>query len=180
MAGKQQWIDEVTLENVRIVFRNFSGRKGQYNPEGNRNFGALLTEEQAESMATIGWNVKELRAREDDPDSKPQPWIPVALGFGGAGRPPLVVMLTSRGRTTLGEDDVASLDYVNIRNVDLILRPFKWDKNGNTGIKAYVKSIYVTINEDELELKYADVPDVDSNANTREWTPLTEDEADQL
>jgi hypothetical protein len=145
----------ITLEGVRIAFRNFSGKEGQYNREGDRNFAAILPADIAEDMRRDGWNIKQLRPREEGDD--PQDYIQVSVGF--KGRPPRIVMITSRGRTTLGEDEVNILDWAEIANVDLILQPYEWTVNGKSGVKAYLKSIFVTIEEDDLERKYADVPD---------------------
>jgi hypothetical protein len=148
--------NNVTMENVRIVFRNFKGAEGQYNREGDRNFAVLLDDPVAEAMAKDGWNVKWLKAREEgEPE---QAYLQVSVNF--KGRPPRVVMLTSRGRTTLHEDELELLDWADIRTTDLIVRPYEWAVNGKTGIKAYLQSIFVTIEEDALELKYADVSDV--------------------
>lgn len=143
----------VLMEGVRIVFRNFAGKEGPYNREGDRNFAVLLDDDIAQDMARDGWNVKVLKPR--DEESQPQPYLPVTVSF--KGRPPAIVMVTSRGRTNLGEDECEILDWADIRNIDLIVRPYEWSVNGKGGIKAYLKSIYITINEDELELKYADL-----------------------
>lgn len=145
----------VLMENVRIIFRNFAGREGMYNREGDRNFCVLLDDETADAMAKDGWNVKVLKARDEEEDE--QPYLQVSVNF--KGRPPRVVMITSRGRTTLYEDEVEVLDWADIRTVDMIIRPYEWAVNGKSGIKAYLQSIFVTIDEDELELKYADVED---------------------
>jgi hypothetical protein len=49
------------------------------------------------------------------------------------------------------------LDWADITNVDMIIRPFSWEVQGKTGIKAYLKSIFVTIQEDALEIKYSEI-----------------------
>jgi len=146
----------VLMEGVRIIFRNFAGKEGQYNREGDRNFAVLLDEPTAEAMAADGWNVKWLKPREDDEDETTQAYLPVSLSFG-KGRPPRVVMITSRGRTTLDEDMIELLDWADITNVDLIVRPYEWTVSNKSGIKAYLQSIYVTVEEDELERKYAEL-----------------------
>lgn len=147
--------NSVVMEDVRIVFRNFAGKEGMYNREGDRNFAVLLDDATAEAMAKDGWNVKWLKAREEgEPD---QAYLQVSVNF--KGRPPRIVMITSRGRNNLGEDEVELLDWADIRTTDLIVRPYEWAVNGKTGIKAYLQSIFVTIEEDALELKYSGIED---------------------
>jgi hypothetical protein len=146
----------VMMEGVRIIFRNFAGKEGQYNREGDRNFAVLLDDRVAHDMAEDGWNIKTLRPREeDDADALPQAYLPVSVNF--KGRPPRIVLITSRGRTNLDEDSVEMLDWVDIVNVDLIVRPYEWTVNGKSGVKAYLQSIYVTIEEDPLEIKYSEL-----------------------
>lgn len=146
----------VLMEGVRIIFRNFEGKEGKYNKAGSRNFAVLLDDQIAEVMAGDDWNVKWLEPREDDEDETRQAYLPVEVAFD-RGRPPRVVVITSRGRTNLGEDDVESLDWAEITNVDMIVRPYRWEVNGKTGTKAYLQSLYVTIEEDALEQKYAEM-----------------------
>lgn len=149
--------EPVVLEDVRIIFKNFAGKEGQYNREGDRNFACLLTDEWAKFLTDGGWNVKTTKERELDEGEMTggEPYLPVTVSF--KGRPPNVALISSRGRTNLGVDEVEMLDWADIRKVDLIVRPYDWTVNGKQGRKAYLKSIFVTINEDELDLKYSDV-----------------------
>lgn len=145
----------VLMEGVRIIFRNFAGKEGQYNREGDRNFAVLLDEPVATAMAADDWNIKMLRPRPEDEDEVPQAYLPISVNF--KGRPPRIVLITSRGRTNLDESQIEMLDWVDIINVDLIVRPYEWTVNGKSGVKAYLQSIYVTIEEDPLELKYSEL-----------------------
>lgn len=153
----------ITMEGVRIIFRNFEGKEGQYNREGDRNFAVLLDDKKVvKAMEQDGWNVKYLKPREGDEEPEEQAYLSVSVNY--KGRPPKIVMITSNGRTYLGEDDIAVLDWADLENVDLIVRPYEWAVNGKTGIKAYLQSLYVTIREDELELKYANMDQLPSRS----------------
>lgn len=149
-----------TIENARLLFRNFSGREGQYNREGDRNFAVLLDDpKMVKTLRTEGWNVKELKAREEG--EEPQPYLPVAVNFNGK-QPPKIVMISERLgstiRTDISEDNVDVLDWVEIAKADLVLNPYEWAVSGKSGVKAYLKSIYITLDQDELDAKYSDVP----------------------
>lgn len=141
----------IVMENAQIIFRNFKGEAGPFNNPGDRNFCVVLTPEQAEILREDGWNVKFPEPKEDG-DVR-DPYLPVAVKYNHY--PPNINVITSAGRQHLGEDTVDMLDWADIASVDLTIRPYNWEAAGNTGVKAYVKSMFVILNEDPLERKYA-------------------------
>lgn len=154
MAKKteEKRVSNITIEGARILFRNFKGEERTYNPKGRRNFCVILPEELVDDLVADGWNVKTLKPRDDG--DEPQQYLQVKVQYGT--RPPKIVIMTSAGRTELSEDTVAMLDWAEIDDVDLTIRPYVYDVNGKTGVSAYLKSMFVTIHEDYLEQKYAD------------------------
>ena len=87
----------------------------------------------------------------------------VVVAFGKV--PPKIIIINSSGKSQLDESNVNILDWAEIENIDLIIRPYHWEVRGNTGIKAYLKTMYVTLSEDEFEHKYKDVPDSAANSH---------------
>lgn len=149
--AQQEQAKTFMVEDAQIIFRNFAGREGLFNTEGSRNFCVILDQKTAQEMIKDDWNVRYLPAREDGEEEVP--YIPVAVNF--KNWPPRVVMMTSRKKLNLGEDEVDVLDWANIEKVDLICRAYAWKVGDKSGIKAYLKSLFVTIEEDFLERKYA-------------------------
>ncbi len=163
-------VRRIAFENARIGFRNFSGKEGRYNPKGRRNFcifiekedkagHRVIDHERAEQLRAEGWNVRYLNPRNDEED--PMPYLQVSVRFDNI--PPTIILVTGSGQSKLCEEEVSLLDWADITNVDLIVTPYVYDINGKHGIKAYCKSLYVTIEEDEFEKKYRDIPSSAAN-----------------
>lgn len=142
--------DDVTIEDARIAFRNFSGNEDKYNAKGKRNFAVILPYDVAEDMLTKGWNVKYLKAREEGED--PTPYIQVKVAF--ENKPPKLVQVTRRGKTMITEDIAETLDWVDIEYADVTITPYDYVVNGKAGRAAYCKTLVLKIEEDYLMDKW--------------------------
>lgn len=153
-------IANISVENARIIFRNFAGKATKYNPEGKRNFCLVVDNDLADKLKEIGWNIKYLNPR--DPDEMPQAYLQVSVAFENF--PPNVFMIAGGKKTKLNEETINVLDYAEIENIDLIIRPYQWElPSGKSGVKAYLKNMYVTIVENEFEAKYRDLEEAEED-----------------
>ena len=148
--------NNIIIENAILIYKNFKGKEvPPYNPEGCRNFCVYIDEELARQLLNDGWNIK--RRSPEDEDDPGRPYLQVAVSF--SPYPPKITVITSAGQRDLTEETVETLDGADIENVDLVIRPYNWSMpSGMHGVKAYLKTMYVTLSEDAFEKKYSNIP----------------------
>jgi hypothetical protein len=156
MKGK--FIAPINFENARITFKNFEGREGRFNRNGERNFAVIIDDpDLANKLRDDGWNVRIKEAREEG--DRPFMTLQVAVSFRSFPNiPPAEIYLyTNKARRKLNEETVGNLDFIEIQNIDMTIRPRFWeDDNGVTHIKAYLKEMHVTQASSPWEDKYAE------------------------
>jgi hypothetical protein len=150
-------IENLTIKDAEVIFKNFSGRRKEsngkvVNEEGNRNFCVILPDGVAEKLQDDGWNVRILRPRDEGEEARY--YLSVAVNYNYR-IPPEIHMLSGHKDTLLDEDDVDTLDYAEIKKIGLTIRPRIWGDN-NEKIKAYLKSMVVELETDELMDAYRD------------------------
>lgn len=136
---------QITLENVRIIYPNFSGRENDYNNDGSREFSVVVDPEIGAELASQGFNVK--FPTEDKPNrpvslqitlSKGpvlQPWIKVVLV--NEDNNGTLIDLEDRNQLSILDEIVAGA------RVNVILNPYNWSVAGRSGIRAYVQKLYI-------------------------------------
>ena len=140
----------LSFKDCEIIWMNLRGLPTKYNENGGvRTFNVVLEDEELiDKLIQDGWNVK---ARERQ-DGSLLHSLPVEARYNNI--PPQIWMITSNGRTLLDEYTVRQLDYADIVKVDLIVNGRPWGDPGEEKIKAFCKSMYVTIEEDEFAKEY--------------------------
>ena len=149
------------MDDVRIVYRNFSGAGSKYNREGDRNFSVVIDDEDlANKLIEDGWNIK-IRPPRDE-DDMPFMHLPVKVKFNDRG--PKVYLQTGKARNVLDEESVGLLDQIDILSVDLDIRPYDWTiqegtPNEKSGRTAYLQSMHVTQQVDRFAMRHEEEDD---------------------
>ena len=153
-------MNNLVMENAKIIFRNFRGKSSMYNAEGNRNFCLLIPRDTALDYQEDGWKVKWPKQLDPDGDAR-DPYIPVTVRFFSTdkekdGRDPKIYVRNSPRDQFVeyNEKMVGNLDDAEIDTCDIVIRPREWEMNGKSGVKAYLKSMWVTLLQDEFYGKY--------------------------
>lgn len=142
------------IDGARICYRNFRGEGSMYNREGDKNFSLVIpSQEIADDLIKEGWNIKIKPPREEGDEA----FITLGVKVKFNERGPNIYLQTDNGLIRLDEESVSMLDRIRIANVDLDIRPFDWEINGNSGRTAYLQSMKVTqLIEDRFAPRHTD------------------------
>lgn len=151
----------IDFENTKILYKNFSGAKSEWNRNGTRTASIVIDDpEVAKILAEDGWNVK---VRKDEDGEIQCYYIETVINFHPPfGEPPTITMrmVDKNGklisRTTLNENTVSTLDKLRIIDADVRLNAHEWNVQGKRGIKGYVDMMIVNVLEDPFVTKYAE------------------------
>lgn len=151
--ANNNYIDNIKIENARIVFRNFAGKPDKFNPKGGkRSFSVVITDHDfAKNLIREGWNLKQFKASEDQ-EGEPDYYIQTKVSFDN--NPPHIYLIAGKKKTVLTEETVASLDYAEISSVDVVITPYHYSTPDREGIAAYCKTLYVNVIVDDFASKY--------------------------
>lgn len=134
------------IDDARLIFRNFKGEASKFNREGDRSFSVVIeTEDQYDALLADKnkygdcWNVKRKDPREDG--DTPLMYLQVKVKFNDNG--PAIYLISGNAKTKLTEASVAILDDIEIVSVNMDIRPYDGEINGNTYRAAYLKAIEI-------------------------------------
>ena len=163
--------------NCRTTYKNFEGRKNEYNDAGQKTFSIRISEEEALHRFPMGYdaygeivygpglidqglNVKPMPHREDE--INPDWHLPVSIRYDPdfPSRNPGVTMISTdtNGRpvhTSLNEFSIGLIDRADVIEYNVAVRIHNWKKNGKSGRKAYLRNMDVTVYQDCVEKRRA-------------------------
>lgn len=156
-------IPDITVRNAEVRYLNFAGRETRFKEAGNRSFQLMLPTDVAESMDAEGWNVKWTKPYREATDEEianfePRPYVEVKVNYKFDTMAPKIVLITDV-QDFLTEDTVFLVDEADIIKMDVVINASRWEMpGGKSGITAYLKKAYITIQQDELDEEYKNIP----------------------
>lgn len=148
---------DLMIEDAKILFTNFAGSPTRYNSEGGkREFSVALPLNLVEDLERDGWNVKFRKNADGDFDPE-RPYLGVKVSY--KFRSPAIWLITGGRKQLMTEDTVGTIDNITIKTADVVIHPSVYDVRGQQGISAYVKELYVVMDDESASFasKYADL-----------------------
>lgn len=145
---------KVLIDDAKITWRNFAGRKDDYNRNGDRMFHVIVDDPDiADELMAHGCNMKIKHSEDRNEPPRMSFKVMVSYRFGE----PTVYLKTGKNMRALTEDTIGILDGVDIERVDMdIYFGKEWTISGRTGRTAYLDKIIVIQEEDRFRDRYAE------------------------
>lgn len=157
--------NNIIIENTRFIYAtNFDGNPDadqMYHSAERKGNVIIPNPKMAEDMIAAGFNVKQTKSKDDDPDFVPEYYILVRMNFKSKFPPKVHLVSGNNKPVRLNENNVVTIDDLQndrgIENVNLIANVYE---NPNSGTKTlYVKTMYVEqgFGNDPFAERYAGV-----------------------
>ncbi len=151
---------KITIRDAQIApykFRNFEGRETEYNRKGDRNFVIFLDNALAQQLEADGAPVSWKPDRYNEGEMRAQMKVHVKYRDrrGNEMVPPKVVLVTKKHQTQLSEETIGMLDNADIEKCDLILSQYANGASMGPENSVALKTMYVTLSEDEFAEEYS-------------------------
>lgn len=181
MAYNQERKKIIKVRGAKLMYRpNFSGdpMKNYDGKSRQKNFTVILEDEKEtkdptkmmyrydgkplkiDDLLKDGWYLK-TKEYEDEP---PETFIAVKINYDERHSPSIYRGTNPDNMRKLNDSTIGVLDDDYILNIDLDITPSSWSSK-NDGVydrkSGYVRSMYVLVEEDELEEKYGTFVDDD-------------------
>lgn len=132
-------------ENVKVMWKNFSGAPDDFNPAGGKRSFTLVLEENvngeaeiAEQLIAHGYNVKQRVGTNEDGTTSKWWTLNISVGWNKeTGNGPTVILCRPGERPVkLNDITVGQLDKCKIGSIDIEVYPYEWHRSTGSGIKA--------------------------------------------
>ena len=152
--AKRELVRFEDIDGRDLMYKNFEGRAGTYNNEGDRNFCLRLNEDEFRQLQEAGYtSLKEKTRTDSDGEEYTIRYIPVKVNFNSK-RPPQINKITKRGLVPLDEDTVKILDWADILSASVSISPYDWTRPDRSGRSAYLQELLVEIDDDTFASRY--------------------------
>lgn len=139
----------IALKHARLMKKNFTGKYiPPYNPEGSRNFLAVIPDDMADELIEQGWKIKHTRPNKNDPDDPGCYYLSVQVGY--AYKPPRIQRVCGDNVRELDERSISVLDSDRFLDCTMIIRSRYWGENFDK-VKAYLQDMKVVVEPNEFE-----------------------------
>lgn len=155
--NNRNYPSDLMIEDAKILFTNFAGSPTRYNNEGGkREFSVALPINLVEDLEKDGWNIK-YRKNADGEFDPERPYLGVKVSY--KFKAPAIWLIAGGRKQLMTEDTVGTLDNITIKTADVVIHPSVYDIRGQQGISAYVKELYVVMDDESASFasKYANL-----------------------
>ena len=135
----------IRVENAVIMYRNFSGRPTDFNPQGGkRTFNLCLNAEWADILRNDGWNIRVRPLDDGDMIYSTE----IVVNENSQYPPHLYLLSEFMGKKTLTllqPEQYYKLDQDIIVGLDLEIHPFEHGRGTPGSKKGYLKNLWATL-----------------------------------